>query len=211
MRIDPNRFITPATMLYKAWVRSLRYYDNGESERHVIANQTKGQPLVCTLWHSEIFSLVGWGWLHNNHAATIVSKSHDGEIIARVLQQLNYATCRGSNSRAGAQALLGCKRLMERENKLGVFPCDGPRGPRYEPKDGPIFTAFKANAKIVPMRAYPRRFYRFHSWDRFELPYPFTRVKIRIGEPYSLEIDELNNENLFFERERLKKSMLELI
>ncbi|HKI80352.1 MAG TPA: DUF374 domain-containing protein, partial [Pseudodesulfovibrio sp.] len=103
-----------------------------------------------------------------SQVVTFVSQSKDGEVIARVLEQIGHVTVRGSSTRGGVRALLQAKRIMEKQNRMAVFTVDGPKGPRHKPKDGIIFLAQRAGAKIVPLRAYPVSKKVFDkSWDHF--------------------------------------------
>lgn len=67
---------------------------------------------------------------------------------------------------------------------------DGPDGPVYVPKPGVTYIARKANAIIVPVGAYCRHAYQLNRWDSYTIPYPFSRVSVHIGEPYSVPGDQ---------------------
>ncbi|WP_147821458.1 lysophospholipid acyltransferase family protein [Salidesulfovibrio onnuriiensis] len=205
--IDPLRLTPAVAGLYKLWIRSLRLEDLGGWEK-IGSLHEAGHPLVLCLWHEEIFALTGYGWTRTQDVVTFVSQSKDGEFITRVLLSLGHVPVRGSSTRGGVRALLGAKRIMERENRMAVFTIDGPRGPRRVPKDGPIFLAQRAGAKIVPMRAFPRRKHVFEkSWDHFQVPYPFTSCQIRIGDPYDVTTEKLTEDVMERERERLRLAM----
>ncbi len=142
---------------------------------------------------------------------TFVSQSKDGEIIARVLERIGHVTTRGSSTRGGVKALIKAARVMRDQKRMAVLTIDGPKGPRYEPKPGAIFLAKTAGALLVPVRAFPRRMHVFQkSWDRFELPYPFTPCPVRVGEPYALKNEKLDEKGLAEEAARLRERMLAL-
>jgi lysophospholipid acyltransferase (LPLAT)-like uncharacterized protein len=205
--IDPLRLTPFVSLLYKLWVHSLRMEDQG-AWRSLLHCREAGHRFVLCLWHEEIFAVTGYGYTKTRKLVTFVSKSKDGEFIARILHTLGHATTRGSSSRGGLRAILEAKRIMERENRMAVFTIDGPQGPRHVPKNGPIFLAQKAKAKIVPLRAFPQNKVIFHkSWDHFQLPYPFARCPVRIGVPYSVTREKLTESVLSRERERLRWEM----
>mgnify|MGYP000510098211 CR=1 FL=1 len=208
--IDILQFVPLFSSLYKAWIGSLRFDDQNEY-RQIRELSAAGKPTVLCLWHEELFALTGYGYKEQTKAVTVVSQSKDGEIIARILERLGYATARGSSSRGGVRAMLQAKRIMEREKRVAVFTVDGPRGPRQQPKDGPIFLAHRADAYIVPIRALPARMKIFdRSWDHFQLPWPFCRCRIRVGKPYKIEQDTLSADVLAKERERLRLALSDL-
>lgn len=206
--IDPLKISPLISFLYRTWVRTLRYDDQGEWEK-ITTLHSRGRKLILCLWHEELFALTGFGTAVDfSSFVTFVSQSKDGEIIARALETMGHRTARGSSSRGGVRALLLAKRIMERENRVGVFTVDGPRGPRRVPKDGPIFLAQKAGALLVPMRAHCSRKKVFEkSWDHFQVPVPFSRCNIRIGEPLEITSEKLDQAVLDAERERLQKAL----
>lgn len=207
--IDPASLAPLISGLFKLWASSVRYEVVGDWQSLLDMNKA-GQPLVIALWHGEIFPLTAFGHTRTSHFVTFVSQSKDGEIIARVLENLGHTTVRGSSSRGGVKALIQAKRAMERENRMAVFTVDGPRGPRHKTKDGVIYLAQRAGAKIVPVRAYPKRKKIFNSWDKFVVPMPFTHCPIYVGEPMIVTTEKLKKDVMARERERLEKRLLSL-
>lgn len=205
--IEPASLSSFLSGLFRLWTRSIRFEVVEDKADFVTLNKS-GQPVVLALWHGELFPLTAYGHTLTSHLVTFVSQSKDGEVIARVLERLGHSTVRGSSSRGGVRALLQAKRIMERENRIGVFTIDGPRGPRHKTKDGIIFLAQRAGAKIVPLRAFPERAKVFDkSWDKFVLPYPFTRCPVYIGEPMDVTTEKLDKDVMERERHRLEQRM----
>ncbi len=207
--IDPLILVPFVTGLFRLWVKTIRYEPHGDWENLLKMNK-EGQSLVVSFWHGELFPVTGFAHKISQHYVAVVSQSKDGEIIAQILERLGTKPVRGSSSRGGVKALLHAKRIMEKENRIAVFTVDGPRGPRHKPKDGVIFMAQRAGAKIIPIRAYPKTKKIFGSWDRFMLPMPFTRCPIYIGEPMDVTTEKLDKEVMAREKERLEKRMLAL-
>ena len=73
------------------------------------------------------------------------------------------------------------KRL--REGRDVAFTPDGPRGPRHRVQGGVIQAARLSGVPIVPIAFSAHRAKIFSSWDRFLLPYPFSRGVFLYGEP----------------------------
>jgi hypothetical protein len=202
--IDPVRFAPLTACLFKAWIRSMRFTISPNMDR-VLALHTSGQRLVIALWHDELFPIAGYGCVNISGLMGVVSPSKDGQFVASLMESLGQTTVRGSSSRGGMRALLEAKHVMESENRMAVFAVDGPRGPRHEPKDGVVFLAQHAGAMIVPIRASLSRAKVFDkAWDRFKLPYPFSRCHMTVGDPYPVTPEKLDADVLAMERARLK-------
>jgi lysophospholipid acyltransferase (LPLAT)-like uncharacterized protein len=164
---------------------------------------------VIILWHDEIFPLIA---SHSEERmACVVSQSKDGEILATVLEGFGFRTVRGSSSRGGMRALVAAKRFMQ-EHDLGViFTVDGPRGPRHKVKPGAVFLANMAGSPVVPVRVAMERAKVFHnSWDRFQLPWPFSRCVITYGDPLELPDCTRDAEEMQRQCERIELVMDEL-
>ena len=207
MHINP-RLITPAlSLLYRAWIRSIRY-DDGENPSVLREAADSGRPVLLAIWHSELFALTGYGLRNfDGRLATVVSDSRDGEIIAQVLERIGYGTARGSSTRGGLKALMTLKKHMER-GRIGVITVDGPRGPRHQVKDGAAYLARRSGALLIPVRSRPERLHVFsHSWDRFELPYPFSRCHVLFGEPLVFEAGKPTPELLATDSARLQAAL----
>jgi lysophospholipid acyltransferase (LPLAT)-like uncharacterized protein len=116
------------------------------------------------------------------HGTILVSRSFDGELIARTLAMFGFYTVRGSSSRGGASGLLQLKTVIA-AGKPVVFTADGPRGPIYQTKIGPVKLAQLTAAPIGSFHLLPARAWVITSWDRFLIPKPFSRVVVSWG-PY---------------------------
>ena len=103
--------------------------------------------------------------------------SFDGELITRILELFGFHTVRGSSSRGAREGLLGLKHVIE-SGRPAIFTADGPRGPIYHTKMGPIKLAQITGAPIGAFHLEPERAWTMHSWDRFLVPKPFTRIVV---------------------------------
>ena len=110
----------------------------------------------------------------------MVSRSFDGEYIARTIEKLGFVAVRGSSSRGGAQALLGLKSQLEQGTPV-VFTIDGPRGPKYVAKSGPVLLS---RASGLPMAAFYVALsdaWVLNTWDALMIPKPFSKALVRFS------------------------------
>lgn len=172
------------------------------------------QPVIFCLWHNRLAVTLR---MHEKilqrrglarPLAAMVSASKDGGLLARVLELAGIQPVRGSSSRRGPQALLELKSWAERGYDLSITP-DGPRGPRYVVQDGVIALAQITGLPIVPINVQMHWKWTLNSWDRFQVPLPFSRCHVRLGLPLCVpaEADDALRESL---RSTLEKRLLEL-
>lgn len=133
-----------------------------------------GADIFC-FWHQCVLPCTFY--FRRTGATIIVSQSFDGELIARTLELFGYQTVRGSSSRGAREGLLGLKDVLEC-GRTAIFTADGPRGPVYRTKPGPIRLAALTGARIGAFHLQPRRAWSLRSWDRFFVPMPFTRIAV---------------------------------
>jgi lysophospholipid acyltransferase (LPLAT)-like uncharacterized protein len=151
-----------------------------EDGEHSEQFRRAGRPVVYVLWHGRLLPCT---WLHREQGvATIISRSADGEIIARIVEQWGYVTVRGSSSRGGGSALRQLVRHVRAGRCLGITP-DGPRGPRQRMKPGALLAAQLTGAPLIPMAAGTQRAWWFEGWDRFLVPKPFANIRVAYGPP----------------------------
>jgi lysophospholipid acyltransferase (LPLAT)-like uncharacterized protein len=116
----------------------------------------------------------------------LISPSVDGEIPARIAARLGARVIRGSSTRTGARALRDYYQLLTSENVSPVITPDGPTGPRHEFKPGALMLAQISGRPLLPMAFAASRAW-FFGWDRFVLPWPFSRIAIAIGAPVYID------------------------
>jgi lysophospholipid acyltransferase (LPLAT)-like uncharacterized protein len=133
-----------------------------------------GADIFC-FWHQCVLPCTFY--YRRSHATIIVSQSFDGELIARILHLFGYRTVRGSSSVGGREGLLGLQHALKRGGPA-IFTADGPRGPIYRTKMGPIKLAHLTGARIGAFHLEPQCAWTMHSWDRFLVPKPFTRIVV---------------------------------
>jgi len=162
--------------------------------------EESGQGFIYAFWHARQAFLP---YLHAVDAIhPLISRSKDGEIIARVCRRFGLEPARGSSSRGGTQAARELIRWVENGERVGVTP-DGPRGPRGEVQEGVLYLAQKTGRPIVPVAYGAKRAWIFKSWDQFMLPKPFNRIAIAYGTPLSIG----PHEDLAQSAQRLKDAL----
>ena len=158
-------------------------------EEHVERLLREGGSSVVAFWHDRLF--FGSHWLsrhliHRGYPLTaLISASRDGELGARTARRLGARVVRGSSTRGGRE---GVRRLL-REAAAGrgvVVVPDGPKGPARCAKPGAVTVARLARAPVVPFTWVADRSWRIGSWDRLEIPKPFTRVAVAVGAPLAV-------------------------
>ncbi len=160
--------------------------------------------LIWTFWHNRVFALpVAYKkYFSSRSGAVLTSASRDGEIIAAVMAVFGIDSVRGSSSRRGASALLGLTDWIKRGHDVVITP-DGPRGPCYRLAPGLIKLAQVTGAGIVPMRVEADSVWRFKSWDRFQVPKPFSRLRVIFEAVQNID-PELEGEAFESERARVE-------
>jgi lysophospholipid acyltransferase (LPLAT)-like uncharacterized protein len=147
------------------------------------ARRIKGR-VIFAFWHQR---QVFFTWSHRGFpAAVLVSRSQDGEMIARTMALFGLRTCRGSSSRGGAAAIRGMLAALQAGLDIGISP-DGPKGPAREIKGAILHLAQTTGSPIVPItNSVSRRLEFSKSWDAFQVPLPFSRVVVRHGPPITV-------------------------
>jgi lysophospholipid acyltransferase (LPLAT)-like uncharacterized protein len=132
-------------------------------------------PDIFCFWHQCVLPCTVY--FRRTHATILISRSFDGELITRTLQLFGFRAVRGSSSRGSREGLLGLKTVIEAGGPA-IFTADGPRGPIYRTKMGPVKLAQLTGARIGAFHLEPEHAWTMNSWDRFLVPLPFTRIAV---------------------------------
>ncbi len=176
--VDPTRLwpLVAAADRFLCWSVRWRVDDPGDRLR---PGQRRPQVFACR--HGQLWPLL-WA-VGPLSPAIVVSRSPDGEMLARVLRRRGLALIRGSSSSRGSEAARGILRALRRGCPVGLA-VDGPRGPRGRVGDGLLRLAQRAQAPIVPLWwEGGRRWVVPGSWDAFEVPLPGSAPVLHVGEP----------------------------
>lgn len=133
---------------------------------------------IYCFWHQCVLACAYY--YRSTHATILISQSFDGELITRTLELLGYRAVRGSSSRGGREGLLGLRRVLDAGTPV-IFTADGPRGPIFRSKPGPIKLAELTSAPIGCFHLEPEKAWVAKSWDRFQIPKPFTKIAVSWG------------------------------
>jgi lysophospholipid acyltransferase (LPLAT)-like uncharacterized protein len=177
-----------------------------------LLSANKTQPVIFCIWHNrlalclEVYRVFLPGIGRHLKLAAMVSASKDGGLLARVLEHYGVQPVRGSTSRRGRQALLELVTWAERGHDLAITP-DGPRGPCYKVQEGVIALAQITGRPMLPVSYHLTWKISVKSWDRFQIPLPFTKCVMHLTPPISVprEITDAQREELRREvEERLR-------
>jgi len=168
---------------------TMRFETEGWENFEAIENA--GKLPIYSFWHDRIFA--GTYFFRDLGIVVITSQSKDGEYIARFIKRLGYGAIRGSSTRGGTKALVEMIRAMKQGVPM-AFSLDGPKGPRYKAKPGAPLLAKKTGNPLMPFVVECRDFFRLKSWDRMQIPRPFTKVRVIIAEPIYVSPDADDND-----------------
>ena len=151
-----------------------------------------GQAFIPCYWHGhQLFCVHALLALRERHPALklghLISPSRDGNAAAEVLEDLGLHVIRGSATRGGAQALRDIYQSIRRDGVSPIVTPDGPTGPYEQFKPGVALLASLAGAPLVPLSFSAPVSFRLSSWDKALIPLPFSRVRVLIGLPVTVE------------------------
>ena len=139
-----------------------------------------------------------YAFLHAHQIATVlvaeagtgamVSRSADGDLLVPSLRVTGVVPVRGSGRRkgkdkGGSDALAA----LMRHSATGApvyLAVDGPLGPRNHVRRGIVQLATEAGVTVLVAVAVPkRRWVLRRTWDRFQIPQPFSVIDYYFGVP----------------------------
>ena len=141
---------------------------------------------IFVFWHGRMLMLPSWYFRIRGRRAQLpymlISQHGDGRLIAFAVRLLGIHSIAGSSTRGGANAALEMIEAARNGSDVGLTP-DGPKGPRYECKDGVVLVATKTSLPVYPMSYSTERRWQLGSWDGMIIPKPFSRGVVVFGEP----------------------------
>jgi lysophospholipid acyltransferase (LPLAT)-like uncharacterized protein len=157
-----------------------------EGFEHYDAVVNGGHQPVLAFWHGRI--LPATYYFRRRGIVVITSENFDGEWIAGIIERFGYGTARGSTSRGARRALLQMTRDMA-AGKPTAFTLDGPRGPARVAQAGAVWLSKATGNPVLPFHIEARRHWTLNSWDRTQIPKPFSQVALAMGEPFQVAAD----------------------
>ena len=134
-------------------------------------------------WHGRI--LPATVYFRRRGIVVITSENFDGEWIAGIIERFGYGTARGSTSRGAVEALVQLKRDMAAGQAGGVHARRPARpGARRAARRGLAGQGHRQPDRPVSHRS--DRHWTANSWDRTQIPKPWSNVAIAIGEPMAV-------------------------
>jgi lysophospholipid acyltransferase (LPLAT)-like uncharacterized protein len=156
-----------------------------EGAEHLTAIEAAGHKPILAFWHGRIFPATLY--FQRRGIVVITSENYDGEWIARIITRFGYGTARGSTSRGGPKAL---RQLVREVKSKGVaFTLDGPRGPAEVAQPGAVWLSKASGQPLMPFHFEAASSWTMKSWDRTQIPKPFTTVALAIREPIYVPSD----------------------
>jgi hypothetical protein len=194
----------PASWLVKTLCGTLRVRVlRGDVEATVRAHS---QNVIYAFWHGHLLYLMYR--YRSSGVSILVSQSRDGEFLSRVLRHFGLPTIRGSSSRGGQRSLRELVRRTRAGASAAIAP-DGPRGPLHRAQPGIITLARLVGLPIIPVAVGARWKAECHSWDRFLVPLPGSRVVVAYGAPVVVPPDA-DADLLEHKRQELESTLLKL-
>jgi lysophospholipid acyltransferase (LPLAT)-like uncharacterized protein len=177
------------------------HVDGGE---HILS---ASKPVIIVFWHRNIMpATITWAkkMQNNRNVVTLTSASNDGALIEYAMKTFGIQSVRGSSSRRGALAIMELKSAIEHSSDICITP-DGPRGPSEKLQLGVLKLAQLTGAPIISWHVKCSASWKLKTWDKFELPKPFSSLHITINEPVfvsrRVEADALEELKLSIEKQ----------
>jgi len=193
----------PGKILIASWMKLCRWKVTGAEP--YLALRKAGRPVVLLIWHGKIFVVPFF--FRKRGILALVSPSKDGELVSRLMDGWGYKLIRGSGSHPMKTAWIDMIKELNAGGEVMIIP-DGPRGPDRKFKLGAVKLATETGAVMVPFSFSARRKKILHSWDRFEMFFPFTKIAAVYGEPIEVPLN-LPPDRLEEECLRAEKIMVE--
>ncbi|MCK9210431.1 MAG: lysophospholipid acyltransferase family protein [Ignavibacteriaceae bacterium] len=165
-------------ILIQTLCKTLRIQSAGNDSIKSLLKEKK--EFVIAFWHGTM--VIPWFAHRNLKLLAIISKSKDGDLLSKILRKWNYKVVRGSSSKGGNIALQIMIDHAKHECPVAITP-DGPRGPNFKMKAGAVITAKKSGVPLVLVGVGCKSKRKLHSWDNFEVPFPFSKVQLVYSEP----------------------------
>ena len=162
------------------------YHWRASGAQHLDRLARDGRQPIFAFWHGRI--LAATLYFRDRGIVVITSENFDGEWIARIIERFGYGTARGSTSRGGLKAMHQLVRDM-REGRPAGFTLDGPRGPAKVAQPGAVWLAARTGNPLLPFHLEASSYWSARSWDRTQVPKPFSTVALVVGEPIEIARD----------------------
>lgn len=173
--------IVPLTIawLMRVWFRSCRVVLH--NKENCFSPEEKDKTGIASFWHYSIIYILYH--MRQYSATAMVSASRDGDYLARLAEELDFDTVRGSRNNKGVEGLKAMLRAIRKGNSAAIV-ADGSQGPPRIVQPGAILLASRTGSPIIPMVFAASSYFAINSWDRTIVPKPFSRIDFYYGEPF---------------------------
>jgi lysophospholipid acyltransferase (LPLAT)-like uncharacterized protein len=182
---------TFAALVIRAITVTLRVTTEDQA---AVLYQPDHPPMIFAFWHNRMFLMAPFyeRFCRGRTNYVFISRSRDGQLITEVAARFGSRAVRGSSSRHGRSAALAALRKADDPRAdISITP-DGPRGPRYQVQPGVLRLAQASGRPIVAVDIQLSWKIELKSWDKFQIPLPFSRCRLVLSEPIQVppEADE---------------------
>jgi len=200
----------PPLIAFALWLLRLTLRIEYRNDQPMLDFVKKKRTIVFAFWHADLAMVLFVARDYTRrvgHIGVLASRSEDGELLARTLRIFGFDAVRGSSSRGARAGLVGLEQYLAKHGHIGIA-VDGPRGPRHKTKVGVALIARNAGAPIIPFNIQYERVWRLRSWDRTEIPKPFSRCIFTFHPPITVPLSA-ERDDLERVREQVETILLE--
>lgn len=165
----------PFGILYRLWTYSIRISYDTQDQSNLASSPN--DTIVMVLWHNRLFLAGEWHRRFRDPLTCygLISGSKDGALLETFFGWAGIRAVRGSRNRRGTQAVRDLVRLIKKGHDVGLTP-DGSRGPCYQAKPGALLLNKLTKAPILLLSFEFGWSIKLNSWDKFVIPFPFSKV-----------------------------------
>lgn len=204
-----NFGVPVVTILFKGIFRTVSISSNNPTLLKKLSRAKEGA--IFAFWHSDLIMIAHAGQhlgFTRKDTYFLSSTSRDGELLSRVAAHFGVKSVKGSSTRGGARGLLDLKGKVSNGANVAIA-VDGPLGPPLKAKSGVILLAKSTSIPVYPVAFHLSRKIVLNSWDKTEIPKPFSRCHVKLGEPIHIP-PTLSPEEIEAHTNSLEKILLEL-
>ncbi len=161
-------------------------------------------PYIYAFWHRCIIAAT---WYFRNRKGVLMNTTNfDGQWTRRVIERLGYLTAQGSSTRGGLRGLAVMAKRLDEGFDSG-FTIDGPRGPKYVAKPGPVMLARRSGRPVVLFHIGLERAWTLKkTWDLMQIPKPYTRA-VLVFAPELWVSKDTDHEGLEMKQQEMQKML----
>jgi len=156
---------------------------------HLAAARRSGRHALFVVWHGK--GLIPVLFFQGAPLVIYTSEPRDGtfgglsrqvrRFTLAALRHMGYQVLDAATFASESRGVIRFLQMLGR-GAGGIIAADGPAGPNCRAKPGAAFVAKRAGVGLIPVGAAMEHSLVLDSWDRFEIPRPFSRAVLAIGE-----------------------------